>query len=411
MKQINNKIISILIILVINSSYSRTISSDLDFSEIEAIKFAKFAKYSECDNLTTNKSLYVSQKLYSNSTLINISNFNNSTNLSKIPLTNASMNSQLELDSIIKEISNKHIDKADSELNPCEISDSNYKLYFSYKMRRLSNYIYKFKIFYNDVEKSIVFSFSGPNIKNNKNINYIQRIYTSGWHINNEHKYKIENEFNIVYSNIRKVLLQKIFLLKKSGRENYLYYFTGFSLGSSIATLAAFDLSNLGLVSTINLPTVYTYGMMRIGDQNFIRLSDSKLYIYKINKINDFATRIPICYNENQINLDKWRCFNKIILKRHLLKNGFPFRDYITKYKWSWNSNNLTLHKYEDLLGLLNDLYYTQPIGKYILYNQDMTIYKYCPYKKDIPDCEKFIEVPSLFTIEAHNIYYNITFN
>jgi len=385
---------NILLIFIVCVS-GLSMNFDLDYNESEAIKYAKFAKFSECDVITFNS--------------INTTNSTNSTNLTN--LTVSTIPKLTQLTKLTKQLlSNSLIN------NDCVNNNNENKLFFSYKMVRLTNYTYKFKIFYNDDDKTIIISFKGPSINKENNVKYIQHIYNSGWKTNEKLKYKIEQEFNLVYFyNLRKVLLQKMFELKKSGREKYLFYFTGHSIGGSLAVLAAYDLVNLGLIKTMeNLPTVYTYGMLRIGDQNFIRLVDNSLYIYKIMKINDFAPRIPICYkitstiNANLSNL--WRCFHKSIVKKHLLKKSFPISGYTSQYRWNWNNNNILLKKFSDLLGLLDDIFYTQPLGKYILYNNSMTKYKYCQYKKEMPVCEEFIDLPNNFSMDTHKIYFNLEF-
>lgn len=55
-------------------------------------------------------------------------------------------------------------------------------------------------------------------------------------------------------------------------------------------------------------------------------------------------------------------------------------------------------------------VYYTQPIGYQIFYNDAMTEYTHCQYSNGISQCEKIITLPNEFTVENHLSYFNVNF-
>ena len=58
----------------------------------------------------------------------------------------------------------------------------------------------------------------------------------------------------------------------------------------------------------------------------------------------------------------------------------------------------------------LNFIYYTQPIGYEIFYNEEMTTYKTCEYSNGISVCESKTVLPTSFTIESHTSYFGVNF-
>jgi hypothetical protein len=56
-------------------------------------------------------------------------------------------------------------------------------------------------------------------------------------------------------------------------------------------------------------------------------------------------------------------------------------------------------------------VYYTQPIGYQIFYNDLMTEYTTCQYLNGISLCEKVVDLPLQFTVEGHMTYFGVDFN
>jgi hypothetical protein len=210
-------------------------------------------------------------------------------------------------------------------LNP----GSGYKMFFYYQFTRLLKYDYKFFIHYNDSLRQVIVSFAGPSVNSHE---YIQMIYTRGWSFLKFHKVQIEREFKIVYFlKMRRVLIEKLKKVRHSGRGGYRFIFTGYSLGGSLATLAAFDLTKIGLINRHeHHPAVYTYGSLRIGDAHFVSLINSTLTLYRVVKEDDFLVRIPNCYYSSIANT--WRCFTTPVLRKFIVQTSFPLRLYYTRY-------------------------------------------------------------------------------
>ena len=70
-----------------------------------------------------------------------------------------------------------------------------------------------------------------------------------------------------------------------------------------------------------------------------------------------------------------------------------------------------TVETYSDEDIYLNLIYYTQPIGYEIFYNDEMTLYSTCNYEDGISICEKQNKMPEIFKIAPHNTYYGAAFN
>lgn len=310
-----------------------------------------------------------------------------------------------------------------------------FKMFFFYQFSRMKKFNYKILIHYNDDSKQVIVSFGAPSVDNHT---YLQRIYTHGWSLVNQ--YRVETEFRQVYfSHLRKVLLSKVHKLKASGRLGYKFIFTGYSLGGSISVLAALDLTqSKTLHSDNNKLTVYTYGGLRIGDSNFVSLINSSFTLWRVVKQNDYMVRIPNCYYSEW---DKvWRCLSEPVIQKYIFDKKFPLRAYYRRYinnKGPLGLKDLQ-EKANELMGMRDStnfiekkskrsltkaqqidnqvktyiryIYYTQPIGREIFYNSDMTSYKSCHYVNGVSNCEKKEDLPTSFTSSAHKTYFGIDF-
>lgn len=277
----------------------------------------------------------------------------------------------------------------------CSDPQDSYKLFFFYEMTRMSQYVYKFLIHYSDSLKTIVLSFAGPDITNHK---YIKFLYSAGWSFIKEYRIRIEREYNLIYFNkLRPILVDKLMKLMRSGRVDYKYVFTGHSIGGSLALLSAYDLAKRNIV-TLKETKIFTYGMLRIGNNSFAHKLGKTLKHYKIVKRNDIATRIPNC----SIQHNTWQCFDKSSLKVSIYKKAFPLKNYMLRYRKGLKSNIRNVYdKY---------IYRSQPNGLQILYKDDMISYKQCSYVNGRTACEKTFKTPENLSFEntAHNEYFNI---
>jgi hypothetical protein len=211
----------------------------------------------------------------------------------------------------------------------CINPDGGYKMFFFYQYTRMKRYHYKMLIHYNDASKQVVISFGAPSVDN---YSYISMIYSRGWSYLRKYKIRVEREFKLVYfRNLRKILIQKLLKLKKSGRHGYKYVFTGYSLGGSLAVLAAFDLTKSKLLrNRINHTTCYTYGALRIGDHKFVNVINNTIALWRVVKQDDYIVRIPNCYFS--VIANAWRCFTAPVIRKFIITNKFPLRTYYKNY-------------------------------------------------------------------------------
>ena len=274
------------------------------------------------------------------------------------------------------------------------------KLFFFYQATRLRKFVYKFMIHYNDKTKTILITFSGPT-RNYRN--YLKYIYSSGWKSIRQNSVSIEKEFfNVYFQKIRSILVKKVKKVMKSGRKNYKFHFTGFGLGGSIATLAAFDLTSRNVInSKKNMPLLLTFGQLRIGNLAFVKRVNATIQlIFRIVKENDYIVRAPSCYFSHITKT--WKCFNKKAVSVSLKKNKFPLKNYLRGYLGKNKSKSASFVK---------NILRNQPLGKLVLYNPKMKKFKLCAFKNGVSDCEKKIKTPNTFSEKSHFSYFGLKFN
>lgn len=73
--------------------------------------------------------------------------------------------------------------------------------------------------------------------------------------------------------------------------------------------------------------------------------------------------------------------------------------------------NLTTIKNYTPIETYLQFVYYTQPVGIEIFYNDSFDTYETCSYENGISVCEKKTVLPTSFTIDSHLQYYGISFN
>lgn len=314
-----------------------------------------------------------------------------------------------------------------------------YKMFFFYQFTRLNRYNYKAFIHYNDSLKQVVVSFGAPSVENHK---YIRMIYSQGFSILKLYRIKIEKEFKkVYYAKIRKFLLAKIHKLKQSGRANFRFVFTGYSLGGSLAVLAAYDLTKMKMISNaVNKTTVYTYGALRIGDKEFIEEVNKTITVWKIVRRDDFMVRIPNCFFSSV--LGKWRCLTRRLIRKFIVSDRFPLRFYVKAYtprgplgQLGFRHGAHTRVNYRSFMEIKNTIkshkqwrnpqivpaeslvktyykyiFYTQPIGREIFYDPSMTRFTTCSYVRGVSNCERRLVVPRVFTSASHKTYFGVNF-
>jgi len=110
----------------------------------------------------------------------------------------------------------------------------------------------------------------------------------------------VDRYFGLVYLNFMRAdvisKLQALVILY----PDYVYTFTGHSLGGALATLAAIDAATAGIIPISQTsPQLYTYGSPRVGNWVFAE-AVSKLIpvMFRIVHFNDIVPHVPLCQGE-----------------------------------------------------------------------------------------------------------------
>jgi hypothetical protein len=214
-----------------------------------------------------------------------------------------------------------------------------YKFFFYFQTTRMKKYNYKLMIHYNDDKKKVAVTFGGPDVQEHHN--YVKFIYAKGFSLVKLYKINVEREYALIYfGKLRKILLKKVDEIKKSGRFDYQFVFNGYSIGGSLATLAAFDLTRQ---EVIHNPQVYSFGALRLGDAAFVAMVNTTVKVWRVVKAGDYIVRIPSCYYSPMLKL--WRCFSQPIIKKFIMQRSFPLRAYVRNYVTLYRTNNPILRK------------------------------------------------------------------
>jgi hypothetical protein len=308
-----------------------------------------------------------------------------------------------------------------------EMISNSYSTFFIHSVSKEYDRLFQFVITYSDFKREVIVSFSGPTTEHG---NYFTSIYSSGFvEIQELGGIRIEREYWEIYANnFRQILSEKIQKISESGRGDYTFIFVGHSFGGSIATLASYDLVlNNILIKTHNSPLVYTYGPLRIGDNNFVNQVNSAVRIVKILRKDDYVTRMPNCVFIS----GQYRCYNNLsevchrlpMIRQYLSSYrgvGVPLqmRFIQTKKKLKLRNKNRkdpivrgTTFFGNRLVRTHNSMFYSQPFGTELIYkgpNFSTSNYQHCRYVNGIPVCERHHRLPATFSPDVHRIYYNM---
>jgi len=159
----------------------------------------------------------------------------------------------------------------------------------------------------------------------------------------------VNTHFHEQLSNDTLYLIQKKLLEIYSNYSNYDIYFTGYSLGGAIATLASYIIARE--LKSIDITTV-SFGSPRIGNDKWAQSFDKtqKLKKYRITTNKDVLTALPIIgYNHVGTNIilenDTFSVFD--------VNNVYPWYQYTLLNCWNFDKrdlksymNNLTKNKW-----------------------------------------------------------------
>lgn len=314
------------------------------------------------------------------------------------------------------------------------IMDNSYKV-LDLHTSKAEGHVYRYVILASENHKEVIVSFSGPKSSEGT---FHAAIYTSGW--GKLLGQRIEKAYLSVYqSHFQGALVKSI--QKLAQYKNYKFIFVGHSFGGSLAVLAAYDLVKSNLLAQ-NLqkesPLVYSYGQLRIGDDNFVENVNQLFKVIRIVKNNDFMGRLPNCVWSAQVG--KWRCFRDT----YNLMMRFPeYRRYIMNYShngskqhytglqaaygnyrgsflqksmrrrkgFHYTMNNPGRQVYSYGSNLVNqgsrsfgNIYYSQPMGAEVIFSDRFKKFQVCSFFKGIPNCEG--QLPKKFGPAGSANYY-----
>ncbi|KAG9307841.1 hypothetical protein G9A89_023406 [Geosiphon pyriformis] len=86
--------------------------------------------------------------------------------------------------------------------------------------------------------------------------------------------------------------------------QGYTFNFTGFSMGGVYALLAAIAIQKTKLISRPIVTNVYTYGMPRIGNQEFVLYAESMVNTWRVTYADDYVPRNPVKFENPAENIE-----------------------------------------------------------------------------------------------------------
>jgi hypothetical protein len=295
----------------------------------------------------------------------------------------------------------------------CSTVLNKYKTFFIHSINENKKRLFQFVILYSDKKKEVVITFSGPKTTQT---NFFSKVYKKGFQkISKLGNVNIEKYYWEIYSKyMRKALIKNTKKVIKSKRGSYKFIFVGHSFGGSFATLAAYDLVlNKIIVNNkkIQSPIVYTYGLMRIGDNLFVKKVNSLFKVVRIVRNDDFVIRTPSCVYNSSLHL--FRCYRTV---RRLVKLYPIFKRYFIIYRRGVKNYRRSVLRRIQRKQVKSKFthtnihsYYSQPLGTLIYYSQNnFENYKVCRYVSGIPICEKKIKLPKTFSPSVHAHYFHV---
>jgi hypothetical protein len=298
---------------------------------------------------------------------------------------------------------------------------------------------YRFVILASDSHKEIIVSFSGPKTSEGA---FHAAIYTSGW--GKLHGQRVEKAYLKAYKAHFQVALENSMIkmfTQNPKYQDYKFIFVGHSFGGSIAVLAAFDLLNLNVLNRSpqsESPLVYSYGQLRIGDDQFVESVNNLFKVIRIVKNTDFMSRLPNCVWSQQVG--KWRCFRDTY---NLMMRYPEYKRYIMNYStnngskqaytglqaaygnyrgsflqknqrhkgfhYTMNNPGRQVYSYGSTLEnqgakSFGNIYYSQPMGAEVIFSNRFKKFQVCSFFKGVPNCEG--QLPKKFGPAGSANYY-----
>ena len=153
-----------------------------------------------------------------------------------------------------------------------------------------------------DNHKEIVVTFGAPKL--HEDPTFYGAVYAGGYtRYKNVH---VEPIFAHVYQSgfDHKIRSTVGALLNK--HKGYNVVTVGHSFGGALAALSAYDLYHHKIITEHNAPKVYSYGALKVGDNDFVTYLNSKMKVTRIIKNTDLA---PVLANCNYVqSSQRWDC-------------------------------------------------------------------------------------------------------
>jgi len=148
------------------------------------------------------------------------------------------------------------------------------------------------------------------------------------------------------------------------------------------------------------------------------KIIKNKLRKSRINKglknIKNFKKINLVIQKENKENLKNSKKEKKEKKNKKLIKYLSPIHKPQFKREVKYNTYIPILQDmkgYSPIDTYFTFIYYSQPIGYHILYNDVMTNYNICQYINGTSVCEKVFALPNEFNSQSHFQYFNLNFN
>ena len=193
-------------------------------------------------------------------------------------------------------------------INP---KDGNTFLHY-YSLNRHRKFHYKFLVQFNDKKEKIYIHFNSP-IFNKRNYIYFKKYFLNKIPVTNFDNFRINLEILHLYEKyFKSKLYANLDRLVKSKRGKFTLVFGGNSLGGSLATFAAYDVSkNYKKISFKKNIEVYSFNSLVISDDKFANaINSSTVVVHRIYKEDDFLIHPNCIFNKSK---SEWICKNKKI--------------------------------------------------------------------------------------------------
>jgi hypothetical protein len=160
---------------------------------------------------------------------------------------------------------------------------------------------FKAVILQSDNHREIVVTFGAPKL--HEDPTFYSAVYTGGYV--KFHTSQVETIFAHVYRTMEHKIRNAVSALLNK-HKGYKIVTVGHSFGGALAAISAYDMYHHRVISEINAPKVFSYGALKVGDNDFVNYLNSKMKVTRIIKNTDLA---PVLQNCNYVSFSgRWDC-------------------------------------------------------------------------------------------------------